>query len=113
MRMRWWQKILIDSIIFLSLAGLLDSFTVTSWPAAILAAIVLGLLNIFVKPILVIFSLPITFLTMGLFYFVINGLMITFTSYFVSGFQVASFGAAMGVSLLLSIINSILGMNDR
>lgn len=112
MRTKWWQRLLIDSIIFLSLAGLLDSFTVTSWPAAILAAIVLGLLNIFVKPILLFFSLPITFLTMGLFYFVINGLMISFTSFFVSGFQVDGFGAAMGVSLLLSLINSVLGMNE-
>lgn len=111
--MKWWQKILIDSLIFLALAGFMDSFTVNSWGTAILASLVLGLLNLFVKPILMVLSLPITFLTLGLFYFVINGAMISFTSFFVSGFQVASFGTAIWVAILLSLINTILGMNDH
>lgn len=90
------------------LASFLNGFYVADWTAAVLAAVVLSLLNGLVRPIVALFSLPLTFLTFGLFYFVINGLMIWLTSYFVSGLTVRSFGQAILVSLILSIVNSLI-----
>lgn len=106
--MKWWQRVLLNTIIFLVLASFLNGFYVADWTAAVLAAVVLSLLNGLVRPIIALFSLPLTFLTFGLFYFVINGLMIWLTSYFVSGLAVRSFGQAILVSLILSIVNSLI-----
>lgn len=106
--MRWWQRVLLNTIIFLVLASFLTGFYVQDWTTAVLAAVVLSLLNGVVKPILTLFSFPLTLLTFGLFYFVINGLMISLTSYFVSGLVVRSFGQAMLVSLILPIVNSLI-----
>lgn len=106
--MKWWQKILINAVVFMAISGLLKGFYIESVGTAFLAAIVFGILNLFVKPIVVIFSLPLNCLTMGLFYFVINGMMISMTSFFVSGFKVSSFWIAMFVALILSMINSLL-----
>ncbi|MDN6162111.1 MAG: phage holin family protein [Atopostipes sp.] len=105
--MKWWQKVLLNTIIFLVLANFLNGFYVDDWTTAILAAVILSLLNGVVKPIVSLFSLPLTFLTFGLFYFVINGLMIWLTSYFVAGLVVNSFGQAILVSLILSVVNSL------
>lgn len=105
--MKWWQRVILNTIIFLVLANFLDGFFVDDWVTAVLAAIVLSLLNGLVKPIVAILSLPVTLLTLGLFYFVINGLMIWMTSYFVAGFMVQSFGQAILVSLILSLVNSL------
>lgn len=109
--MKWWQKVLLNTIIFLVLASFLDGFYVDEWTTAVLAAVVLSILNGFVKPIVSFFSFPFTLLTFGLFYFVINGLMIWWTSYFVSGLVVSSFGQAMLVAIILSIVNSLIA-ND-
>jgi putative membrane protein len=105
--MKWWQRILLNTILFLVLANFLDGFSVDNWTTAVLAAVILSLLNGLVKPIVNILSLPITILTLGLFYFVINGLMIWLTSYFVAGFFVSSFLQAIFVSLILSLVNSL------
>lgn len=105
--MKWWQRILLNTIIFLVLANFLDGFNVDTWVTAVLAAVMLSVLNLLVKPIITIFSLPITILTLGLFYFVINGLMIWLTGYFVAGFFVSSFGQAIFVSLILSLVNAL------
>ncbi len=72
-----------------------------------IVAIVLGLLNFFVKPILTLFTLPITVLTLGLFLLVINALIIMMCSYFVSGFHVNSFWTALFFSIILSLSQSL------
>lgn len=105
--MKWWQRVLLNTVIFLVLGNFLDGFFVDDWTTAILAAVVLSLLNAVVKPIVTLFSLPVTIVTLGLFYFVINGLMIWMTSYFVAGFVIRSFGQAVLVSLILSLVNSL------
>ncbi len=105
--MKWWQNVLLNTIIFLVLASFLDGFYVADWTAAVLAAVILSLLNAVVKPVISLFSFPLTLLTFGLFYFVINGLMIWLTSYFVSGLTVSSFGQAILVALILSVVNSL------
>ncbi|MDN6195204.1 MAG: phage holin family protein [Atopostipes suicloacalis] len=109
--MKWWQRVVLNTVIFLVLASFLNGFYVSDWTAAVLAAVILSLLNAVVKPIISLFSLPLTFLTFGLFYFVINGLMIWLTSYFVAGLSVNSFGQAIVVSLILSVVNSLI-VND-
>lgn len=105
--MKWWQRVLFNTIIFLVLANFLDGFSVDNWVTALLAVIMLGILNTVVKPIVSLFSLPVTLLTLGLFSFVINGLMIWLTSFFVAGFTVNSFGQAIFVSLALSLVNAL------
>lgn len=106
--MKWWQRILANTIIFLALAGFLQGFTITTWSTALTAAVVFGILNIIVKPILVFLSLPITLITLGLFYFVINGLMLWLTAALVSGFGFSSFGLALVVALIVSALNAFL-----
>lgn len=105
--MKWWQRVVLNTVIFLVLANFLDGFNVDNWTTAVIAAVILSLLNGLVKPIVSLLSLPITLLTLGLFYFVINGLMIWLTSYLVSGFFISSFLQAIFVSLILSLVNSL------
>ncbi|MCD8506424.1 MAG: phage holin family protein [Alkalibacterium thalassium] len=104
--MKWWQRILANTLIFLALAGFLQGFQIDSWGTALIAAVVFGVLNVIVKPILVILSLPITVMTLGLFYFIINGLMLWFTAALVSGFAFSSFTLALFVALVVSGLNA-------
>ncbi len=109
MRLNWWQRILVNAVIFLALAGLISGFYVESIFVAIGASLVLGLLNVFIKPILVLLSLPITILTFGFFSVIINALILNLTSVFVgSGFQFSSFGTALLVTILMSFVNAVL-----
>lgn len=105
--MKWWQRVILNTVLFLVLANFLDGFSVDTWTTAVLAAVILSLLNGLVRPIVGLLSLPLTILTLGLFYFVLNGLMIWLTGYLVSGFFVNSFGQAIFVSLILSLVNSL------
>lgn len=76
----------------------------------LLAALVIGLLNAFLRPVIILLTLPVTMLTLGLFTLVINGLMFYLASHLVSGFQVAGFGAAFVAALLFSLFSFILNM---
>lgn len=90
-------------------AYLLPSVQVTL-VAALVTAVVLGLLNVFLKPILVILTLPVNILTLGLFTLVINALIIMLVSYVVPGFQVGGFVSALLFSIILSLVNMAFGM---
>ena len=87
-------------------AFIVPGVTVSFLPALI-AALVLGLLNVFIKPILIVLTLPINILTLGLFTFIINGLLILLASRIVPGFDVVGFGSAVLFAIVLSIINMI------
>lgn len=89
-------------------AYLLPGVHVASFTAALIAALVIGILNAILKPILVILTLPINILTLGLFTFVINALLIMLAGQLVPGFRVDGFFWALILSLVLSIINSVL-----
>ena len=78
------------------------SVTLTS---ALVAAVVLGALNLFIRPILLVLTLPITILTLGLFSLVINALLVMFASYLVPGFLVTDFLTALLFALVLAVIN--------
>lgn len=80
-QLSFWQRTLVNAIVFMAISGFFPAmFRVDSPWIAILAALLLGLLNMLVKPILLLIALPITFVTLGLFYFVINGLMLELTA---------------------------------
>lgn len=90
----------------LLVAHLYPGVTVASYGAAMIASLVLGLLNTLVRPLLVLLTLPVTVLTLGLFLFVINALMFWSAAGVLSGFHVSGFGAA----LIGSVIYSLCGM---
>ncbi len=95
---------LVAAIAILIAAYLVPGTTVTLVGALILA-IVLGIINIFIKPVLFILTLPITILTLGLFSLVLNALLVMLASVFVPGFAVAGFWSAFFFALVLSVIN--------
>ena len=105
--MRLILRILVTALAVLLLAKLLPWVHVESYSSAIWVAIVLGLLQAIVKPLLVLFTLPATVLTLGLFLFVINAVIILLADYFVSGFSVDGFWPALLFSILLSFLESI------
>jgi putative membrane protein len=83
---------------------------VHSWLALLLAALVLGFVNAVVKPVLTILTLPITVVTLGLFYLVVNGVCFGLAAMLSPGFQVDSFGSAILGALVLSIVSWLLGL---
>lgn len=74
-------------------------------PGAIIAAVVLGALNLFIRPIIFLFTLPITILTLGLFSFVIDALLVMLASYLVPGFLVTGFLTAFFFAVVLTVVN--------
>ena len=98
----------LSAIAIIITAYLLPGVHVNSLTAALITAVVLGIVNAVLKPILILFTLPLTILTLGLFMFVINALLILFVSALVPGFKVDSFWWAVLFSIVLSIVNSIL-----
>jgi putative membrane protein len=75
---------------------------------ALLVVIVLAIANVIIKPVLIVFTIPITVVTLGLFLLVINAAIILLVDYFVPGFEVDGFWWALGFSLILSIFNSMI-----
>ena len=101
-------RLLLNAVAVFVLAHVLNGVSVDSYITAIIVALVLAILNLLVKPILVIFTLPATILTLGLFLFVINGLIILLADKFIDGFTVSSIWTAILFSILLSILQSLL-----
>ncbi|HET7000275.1 MAG TPA: phage holin family protein [Puia sp.] len=99
-------RIIISAVVAFALSYILSGVHIQSFVTALILAVVLGLLNIFVKPLLIILTLPITIFTFGLFLFVINALIILLAAKFVNGFRVDGFWWALLFSLLLSILTS-------
>ncbi len=100
-------RLLLTAVAVVLLAKLLPGIAVEGYTTAIIVAIVLGLLNIFVRPLLILFTLPATILTLGLFLFVINACIVLLADYFVSGFAVSSFWTALLFSIALTILQSL------
>src|SRR5210317_130922 len=101
-------RLLLNALAVVILSKILSGVDVDSYVTAIIVAVVLALLNLVVKPILVIFTLPATILTLGLFLFVINALIILLADKLIDGFSVSSIWTAILFSILLSILQSIL-----
>ena len=94
-------------------AQVVPGITVASWQALALAALVLGVVNAIVRPVLLILTLPITVLTLGLFYLVINGAAFGLAAAMVPGFQIASWTAVILGALLTSVVSWFLGIFVR
>ena len=97
--------IVVTSLLVLLVAKIVDGFEVKNWGAALMAALALGLVNGFVRPLMVLLTLPITVLTLGLFLLVINALMLWLAAAIVPGVRIKGFGSAFFGALLLSIFN--------
>ena len=99
---------LINAVALLAVPYVIPSISVDSFGTALIAALVLGLVNTIVRPVLVILTLPVTLLTLGLFIFVINGLLFWFVGDILGGFHVAGFWAGVFGSIVYSVISWLL-----
>lgn len=109
MLLRWFLSIFLNAIALIAVAQLFDSFTLEGFGPALIASFILSILNVIVKPILVIFTLPITVVTLGLFLFVINAVTLMITQGLMgSTFVIDGFGTAIIASIVISIINLLL-----
>jgi putative membrane protein len=99
---------LLNAIALLAVAYLVPDIHVANFTTALIAAAVIGLVNLLIKPILVILTLPITILTLGLFLLVINGALFYFVGHWLQGFQVNTFLAGCIGALAYSVISYLL-----
>ena len=101
-------RLLVNAFAVFVLAYLLTGVSLDGYVSALIVAVVLSVLNLFVKPVLIILTLPVTIFTLGFFLLVINALIILIADKLIDGFGVSSFWTAMLFSILLSILQSIL-----
>jgi putative membrane protein len=97
--------LLVSALLLWLVSQIVTGIHIANFGYALLAALVLGVVNFLVRPILIIVTLPITIITLGLFLIVINALMLMLTGAIVPGFQVSGFGAALLGGLLLGLFN--------
>jgi putative membrane protein len=105
-------KILINTIAVLVVSYILPGIEISSFFDALVVAVVLALLNLLVKPVLVILTLPLTIVTLGIFLLILNGLIVMLAGALVDGFYVSGLFWAIIFSLLVSLVNAILGAKD-
>ncbi|HET6723343.1 MAG TPA: phage holin family protein [Chitinophagaceae bacterium] len=111
--MNFLIRILVIAALTFGLSYILNGIHVDDFWTALVFAFVLALLNLFIKPFLVLFTLPVTFLTLGLFLFVINALVVLLASKFVTGFSIDNFWWALLFSIILSIITSAIDKKEK
>ena len=99
---------LVNALALIAVAYLMPSIQVSSFGAALVAALVLGLVNAVVRPVLVLLTLPVTILTLGLFIFVLNGLLFWMVASWLEGFHVAGFWAGVLGAILFSLVSWLL-----
>jgi putative membrane protein len=99
---------LINTLSLIAVAYLMPSISVSSFITALVAALVLGLVNTVIRPILVVLTLPVTVLTLGLFIFIINGLLFWFVGSFIQGFVVPGFWSGFFGAIAYSIVSFLL-----
>lgn len=101
---RWF----INALALFLVSKIIPGIEVTNFGSALIAVVIIGLVNAIIKPIFILLTLPINILTLGLFTLVLNALMLWFAGSFTSGFVVSGFGSAFLGSILLSIISTLL-----
>ena len=105
--MNFLLRILITALVAFGLAHFLSGIHVDTFWTALIFALILAVLNVFVKPVLIILSLPLTIITLGLFLFVVNTLVVLLASRFVNGFSIDNFWWGLLFALLLALITSV------
>ncbi|EAG7173211.1 phage holin family protein [Listeria monocytogenes] len=116
--MRWIIGVIINSVLFVALSGFFTSFHVDGFTTALLASFILAILNMLIRPILLLLTLPINIFTLGLFTFVVNAIMLEMTTFFIGdSFQIDGFGTALILAAIMAftnmIINSVLWGNKE
>ena len=107
---------LVNALALIAVAYLMPSISIASFTSALIAALVLGLVNAVIRPVLILLTLPATVLTLGLFIFVINGLLFWFVGSVLEGFVVQGFWAGVLGAILFSIVSwllSSLALKDK
>lgn len=107
--MRWLIRWILNVAVIIFTAYIIEGFNVTPL-GAIVGSIILGLINATIRPLILLITLPINLLTLGLFTFIINGLMLWLVSLFVKGFDILSFGTAIFAALLITVISSLISL---
>ena len=102
-------RILVIAAVSFGLAHVLPGVHIDSFWTAIVFAVVLAILNLFIKPLIILFTLPFTILTLGLFLFIVNAIVVLLASKFVHGIRIDGLLTAILFSLILSVVSSVLG----
>lgn len=106
--MRAIIRIVLNTVAVFVAALVVPGIKVDGWVTALVVAVVLGVLNAFVRPVLIFLTLPVTILTLGLFIVVINAALVLLAAWLIPGFSVAGFGWALVFSLVVSLIGAFL-----
>jgi putative membrane protein len=99
---------LVNTLALIAVAYLMPGITMASFTTALVAALILGLVNAIVRPILILLTLPATILTLGLFIFVLNGLLFWMVGSFIDGFHVAGFWSGFFGAIVYSLVSWLL-----
>lgn len=105
--MRFILSILVNGLVVFLASRAMEGVSVDGYGTAVIVAVVLAVVNFMVKPVLKILTFPITLLTLGLFLFVINGLMVLLVEYLVGGFEVDGLLRAIIFSVILAVLNML------
>lgn len=109
MLLRGFLSIILNAVALIAVAQIFDAFHIESFGTAVMASVILAILNTFLKPVLVILTLPITFLSLGLFLFVINAVTLMITqSVMGSSFVIDGFFVAIIAAIVISVLNLLL-----
>ncbi len=103
-------RLILSTVAVAITAYFMDSVTIEPWWVAVIVAVVLGAINSVVRPVVKFFSFPINVLTLGLFTFVINGLMVLLCAWLIKGFIVEDLWAAILFSIILACVNWVLNL---
>lgn len=98
---------LISTVVIMALAYVLPGVDIENWFVALVAALILGLINAILRPLFILLTLPVNILTLGLLTFVIDALLVMLAAAIIDGFEIASFWWALLFALLLSLIGSL------
>ena len=101
-------NLLVNGLAVFITAQLLPGVSINNFTTAIIVGVVLGIINTLIKPVLLILTLPLNIMTLGLFTFILNGLLILLTSMLITGFSVKNFWWAFLFSIVISLVNSVL-----
>ncbi len=99
------QKIVIQSVAVYVVAWLMSSVTVSPWYVAVIVAVVLGIINTFIRPLVKLITLPINVITLGLFSLVINAAMVLLCDYLIDGFDTEGFVSALIFSIIVAVVS--------
>jgi putative membrane protein len=100
--------LVLSAIAILIVAQVVGGVQVSGFGSALIGALILGFVNAFVRPVMILLTLPLTIVTLGLFLFVLNAFMLWLVAALVPGFQISGFGAALLGSLLLTVLNILI-----